>query len=125
MLIVRAHQDGASGERALRLEAQHRRDALLIFEGELIEMPLAQEMQRVAHPEKKVARLQHLGQFRRGDNRALYQFLDRMDFVFYFRQPQRGVQIAQSAFTFLQLRLQQVDRVAVLGVALAGFLSLI
>ena len=47
-----------------------------------------------------------------------------MDLVFYLCQPQSGMEIAQAAFAFLDLRLQQIDRFAVLGVALAGFLEL-
>src|SRR5579863_8129446 len=47
-----------------------------------------------------------------------------MNLVLDLREPHRGVQIAQSAFAFLDLRLEQVDRIAVLGVAFAAFLEL-
>ena len=47
-----------------------------------------------------------------------------MDLVLDLGQPQRGVQIAQPAFAFLDLRLEQVDRIAILGVAFAAFLEL-
>ena len=87
MLVVVAHQHRAGRERAFGLEPEHRRDALLIFERELIEVAFAQEVERVADAKKKVACLQNLAQLRGGDNRALNELFDRMDFVFDLGQP--------------------------------------
>ena len=47
-----------------------------------------------------------------------------MDFVLYLGQPQRGVKIAEPAFALLQLRLQQINGIAVMFVAFAALFEL-
>ncbi len=47
-----------------------------------------------------------------------------MHFVFDLGQPHRSVKIAQPAFAFLDLRLEQVNRIAILGVTFAAFFEL-
>ena len=124
MLVVRAHQRGAGGLSFLGLEAEQRFNPFLHLESELIKMASRQEVQRITHAPEKIARLDHLRRFRLGDDSLLYQLFERMDLVLDLGQPHRRVQIAQAAFAFLDLRLEQVDRIAVLGVAFAAFLEL-
>ena len=124
VLVVGAHQRGTRSLSVLGLEAQHRLDPFLHLEGELIEVAPGQEMQRIAHPPEKVARFDHFGRFGLGDDGLLHQLFERMDFVFDLGQPHRGVKIAQPAFAFLDLRLEQVNRIAVLGVTFAAFFEL-
>src|ERR1700732_1971878 len=78
VLIVCAHQRraGFNTVAVVTLEAEHRSDLLLVFEGELVGMAAAQEMQRVAHPEEKILRLDHLVELALRDNGLLYEFLD-------------------------------------------------
>ncbi len=87
-------------------------------------MAPGQKMQRVAHPPQKIARLDHLGRLRLGDDGLLHQLFERMNFVFDLGEPHRSVQIAQPAFAVLDLRLEQIDRIAILGVAFATFVEL-
>src|SRR6266436_5555828 len=74
VLIVRAHQRRASRDTVavavVTLETEHRGDLLLVFEGELVGMAAAEEMQRVANPEEKILRLDHLVEFALRDNRS-------------------------------------------------------
>ena len=124
VLIVRAHQGGAGGLSLFGLEAENRLDPFLHLEGDLIEVAAGEEVQRVAHPPEKIARLDHFGRFRLRDDGFLHQLLERVDLVFDLGEPHRSVQIAQAAFAVLDLRLEQVDRIAILGVAFAAFLEL-
>ncbi len=124
VLVVRAHQGGTCRLSLLGLEAEYRLDPFLQLEGDLIEVAPGQKVQRVAHAPEKIARLDHLGRFGLRDDGLLHQLFERMDLVLDLGQPHRGVKIAQAAFAFLDLRLEQVDRIAILGVAFAAFLEL-
>ena len=109
LLVVGAHQGRTGAFTVAGGKPQQGCEFLLILEGELVEVPAAEEMQRVAQPPQEVAGARDFVHFGLGDDRLLHQFFQRVDLVFHLGHPHRGVKVPQAALAFLDLRLQQID----------------
>ena len=104
-------------------EAERGREPVLELEGEVILVAAGREVHRVAHAPEEVERGVHVVDVALGEHAERRP--DRgscCTLNLHLRHPERGVQVAQPAQALLQLRLQQVDAVAVLGVPLLALL---
>ena len=103
--------------------AERRRHALLMLERELILMAAGREVERVANLPEKVARFEHRGDLALGDDPLLHDLAQAPDLELDARDPKRRVQVAKPALAFLDMRLEEVDRAAVLRMPLCGLLE--
>ena len=106
-------------------EAQRGREPVLEVEGEVILVGAGREVHRVAHAPEEVERGVHVVDVAIGEHAEGDQIAEAAHLELHLRHPERGVQVAQPAQALLQLRLQQVDAVAVLDVTLLALLQLL
>ena len=88
--------------------------SFLNFEGELILMAVGEEVECVAHAPQKVPRLEHRLELALAHHALLDDLPQRVDLVLYARHPKSRMEIPKAPFSFLHVRLEKVDRVAVL-----------
>jgi len=124
---VRVAHQLLDAELAARIVAigERLRDAPLVVEGEPVVAPAGRIMQLVAEAPEQIAGGARCRNLARGQESALAGFAQARHLVARSGDPEGGLQIAQSAFALLQVRLEQPDRAAVAPPPLAELLQLV